>query len=55
MSFRLDCFSTMRNSGTYAIKEKSSRWREWLSEHGPKLLLFARQQTRRQEDAEDIL
>ena len=55
MSFRLDCFSSMRNSGTYAMKEKSSRWREWLSEHGSKLLLFARQQTRRQEDAEDIL
>lgn len=45
----------MRNSGTCAMKEKSSRWREWLSEHGSKLLLFARQQTRRQEDAEDIL
>ncbi len=55
MSFRLDCFSSMRNSGTYAMKEKTSRWREWLSEHGSKLLLFARQQTRRQEDAEDIL
>ena len=55
MSLRLDCFSSMRNSGTYAITEKSSRWREWLSEHGAKLLLFARQQTRRQEDAEDIL
>ena len=55
MSLRLDCFSSMRNSGTYAITEKSSRWREWLSEHGSKLLLFARQQTRRQEDAEDIL
>ena len=55
MSFRLDCFSSMRNSGTYAMKEKTSRWREWLSENGSKLLLFARQQTRRQEDAEDIL
>lgn len=30
-------------------------WREWLSVHGPKLLLFARQQTRSQQDAEDIL
>ncbi len=33
----------------------SSAWREWLQEHGPKLLLFARQQTRSQQDAEDIL
>lgn len=30
-------------------------WREWLEEHGPRLLLFARQQTRSQEDAQDIL
>jgi RNA polymerase sigma-70 factor (ECF subfamily) len=32
-----------------------STWREWLEVHGPKMLLFARQQTRCQEDAEDIL
>ena len=32
-----------------------SDWREWLDEHAPKLLLFARQQTRSQEDAEDVL
>lgn len=29
-------------------------WRRWLEAHGPKLLLFARQQTRSQEDAEDV-
>ena len=29
-------------------------WRSWLKDHGPKLLLFARQQTRSQQDAEDI-
>lgn len=33
----------------------ASDWRAWLSENGPRLLLFARQQTRSQEDAEDIL
>ncbi|MGJ8697562.1 MAG: RNA polymerase sigma factor [Verrucomicrobiaceae bacterium] len=32
-----------------------SRWRPWLEEHGSKLLLFARQQTRSIADAEDIL
>lgn len=32
-----------------------SQWRAWLEEHGPKLLLFARQQTRNHEDAEDVL
>ena len=40
-----------------SVQEKSpaaSAWREWLQEHGPKLLLFARQQTRSQEDAQDI-
>jgi len=30
-------------------------WREWLELHGSKLLLFARQQTRGEQDAEDIL
>lgn len=33
----------------------TSEWREWLELHGPRLLLFARQQTRSQEDAEDVL
>ncbi len=33
----------------------ASDWRVWLDEHGPRLLLFARQQTRSHEDAEDIL
>jgi RNA polymerase sigma-70 factor (ECF subfamily) len=31
-----------------------SDWRAWLQERGPKLLLFARQQTRCYEDAEDV-
>jgi len=29
-------------------------WREWLQVSGPKLLLFARQQSRSEQDAEDI-
>jgi RNA polymerase sigma-70 factor, ECF subfamily len=33
----------------------TSAWREWLDEHGPRLLLFARQQTRSYQDAEDVL
>ena len=32
----------------------ASAWRDWLVENGPKLLLFARQQTRSHEDAKDI-
>ena len=35
--------------------KESSPWRDWLEEHGSKLLLFARQQTRRPEDAQDVL
>jgi RNA polymerase sigma-70 factor (ECF subfamily) len=30
-------------------------WREWLTENGPRLILFARQQSRSAEDAEDIV
>ena len=40
-----------------AVSEASpaaSAWREWLEENGPKLLLFARQQSRSHEDAKDI-
>jgi RNA polymerase sigma-70 factor (ECF subfamily) len=32
-----------------------SEWREWLALNGPKMLLFARQQTRSHEDAQDVL
>lgn len=32
-----------------------AEWRTWLEEFAPRLLLFTRQQTRSQEDAEDIL
>lgn len=32
----------------------AAEWRAWLQECGPRLLLFARQQSRSQEDAEDI-
>jgi len=32
-----------------------SEWREWLEINGPKMLLFARQQTRSHQDAEDVL
>jgi RNA polymerase sigma-70 factor (ECF subfamily) len=30
-------------------------WKQWFSTHGSRLLLFARQQTRTAEDAEDVL
>jgi len=37
-----------------SAKPAASEWRQWLEEHGPKLLLFARQQTRSHHDAEDV-
>jgi RNA polymerase sigma-70 factor (ECF subfamily) len=37
------------------LSPSTNAWREWIAEHGPRLLLFARQQSRSQEDAEDIL
>jgi len=33
----------------------STAWRAWLKEHAPKLFLFARNQTRTHEDAQDVL
>lgn len=33
----------------------SERWSAWVREHAPRLLLFARQQSRSHADAEDIL
>lgn len=30
-------------------------WKEWFTKHGPRLLLFARQQARNDYDAEDLL
>ena len=45
---------SMGKSEAIAIKPGAS-WGEWLREHGAKLLLFARQQTRSHADAEDIL
>ncbi|MGC4017283.1 MAG: sigma-70 family RNA polymerase sigma factor [Luteolibacter sp.] len=37
------------------LSPSATAWRSWLVEHGPRLLLFARQQTRSNEDAQDIL
>ncbi|MGJ8634220.1 MAG: RNA polymerase sigma factor [Luteolibacter sp.] len=33
----------------------TTAWRAWLDEHGPRLFLFARNQTRTHEDAQDVL
>src|SRR5690606_37098957 len=46
---------TVSGSSAEYISPSTAAWREWLAEHAPRLLLFARQQTRSNEDAEDIL
>ena len=38
-----------------SLSPSTQAWREWLAENGPRLILFARQQTRSAEDAEDIV
>ncbi len=45
-----------RNSGRpgQAAAPHGYAWRDWLAEHGSRMLLFARQQTRTAEDAEDV-
>ena len=37
------------------LSPSTAAWSEWVAEHGPRLILFARQQTRSSEDAEDIV
>lgn len=37
------------------LSPAASAWRAWLNEHGPKFFLFARNQTRTHEDAQDVL
>lgn len=45
----------MSQENTAISIKPGATWGEWLQEHGSKLLLFARQQTRSLADAEDIL
>lgn len=36
-------------------RREQSQWQPWLEQHGPRLLLFARQQTRSEADAQDLV
>lgn len=42
-------------SGCINGSSGDSEWDRWLGEHGPKFLLFARQQTRFEADAQDLV
>ena len=37
------------------MNDPTANWSAWLAEHSPKLMLFARTQTRSEADAEDVL
>lgn len=43
------------NSGCRNATSGNSEWDRWLALHGPKFLLFARQQTRFEADAQDLV
>lgn len=45
----------MTSATARAQVKQEMTWSAWLNEHGSKLLLFARQQTRSLADAEDVL
>lgn len=47
----------MRESSSKPRENSGNRpdWSAWLDEHGAALMLYARQQTRREADAEDVL
>lgn len=66
LSFMGDIFQTKKpnTSAVMADKDASTfmpteptpdEWRQWLRDNGPRFLLFARQQTRSESDAEDVL
>jgi RNA polymerase sigma-70 factor (ECF subfamily) len=46
--------SSVTEASVSNLSPSATAWRAWLQEMGPRLLLFARQQTRSSEDAEDI-
>lgn len=45
----------VRSAPVESLSPSTVAWREWLAEHAPRLVLFARQQSRSSEDAEDIV
>jgi len=51
----MDPLDNVSSASAEKLSPSTAAWREWLAEHGPRLILFARQQTRSSEDAEDIV
>lgn len=51
----MDPDDEMSSASATSLSPSTTAWREWLEEHGPRLILFARQQSRSPQDAEDIV
>lgn len=51
----MDPQDNVSSASAEKLSPSTAAWQEWLAEHGPRLILFARQQTRSSEDAEDIV
>jgi RNA polymerase sigma-70 factor (ECF subfamily) len=51
----MDSDDNVSSAPAESLSPSTAAWREWLAEHGPRLILFARQQSRSSEDAEDIV
>lgn len=47
-------FGNHPSETTSSVDAEELTWRDWLNENGPRMLLFARNQTRSSEDAEDV-
>jgi RNA polymerase sigma-70 factor, ECF subfamily len=45
----------MQNTTTTSRHQLEETWKPWFAKHGSRLLMFARQQTRSEADAEDVL
>jgi RNA polymerase sigma-70 factor (ECF subfamily) len=51
----MDSDEPVNSAPAASLSPSTAAWREWLAEHGPRLILFARQQSRSPQDAEDIV
>jgi RNA polymerase sigma-70 factor (ECF subfamily) len=51
----MDPIDDVSSAPLESLSPSTIAWREWLAEHAPRLILFARQQSRSSEDAEDIV
>jgi RNA polymerase sigma-70 factor, ECF subfamily len=51
----MDPNDDVSSASAESLSPSTIAWREWLAEHAPRLVLFARQQSRSSEDAEDIV